>query len=69
MIVIENSFEMGSMIFLKTDPDQRQRQITQIAVGVNGSIRYCIACGNSESWHFEAELTVEKNILVTLNDH
>lgn len=66
MIIIENKFELGQCVYLKTDPEQRERMVIQIAVGGNNdNIRYCIISGTADTWHYDIELTVEKNILVS----
>jgi hypothetical protein len=62
MMVIDNKYELTQTVYLKTDPDQRQRIITQINVRVNGLI-YELTCGSSGSWHYEFEITAEKDVL------
>jgi hypothetical protein len=69
MMVIENKFEINEFIYLKSDPEQRERLIVQIAVGGNGSIRYCVSCGTMETWHYDMEMTKEKDQLKTFHDH
>lgn len=69
MMVIENTFNIGDFIYLKSDPEQRQRLIVQIAVGGTGAIRYCVSCGTMETWHYDMELTFEKDLLKTFHDH
>lgn len=63
-MVIENKFEIGQIVFIKTDQDQHARMITQIAVGGKASIRYCIGFGATETWHYDIELSEEKNVLI-----
>jgi hypothetical protein len=65
MMVLQNKYELGQMVFLKTDPDQHARQLTQIAIGANGSLRYAVTFGTQETWHYEIEMSDEKNVLVS----
>lgn len=65
MMIIENKFEIGVMVFLKTDPEQKERMVVQIAIGGgNNSIRYCLSSGTVETWHYDIEMTEERNVLV-----
>jgi hypothetical protein len=68
MMVIENKFELGQMVYLKSDPEQRERIVTQITVGGNMSIRYGLNCGTMETWHYDIELSTEKDQIKQFND-
>jgi hypothetical protein len=68
MMVIENRFEIGEMIYLKHDPEQKERLITQISIGGNNALRYCASCGTTETWHYDMELSKEKDQIKTFND-
>jgi len=65
-MVIENDFNLGQQVFLKTDVNQNERLITAIQISPNGLL-YRLACGNSDSWHFAFEVSIEKNVLKTNN--
>lgn len=65
MMVIENKFELNQIVFIRVDPDQRERIVVQIVIGANGSVRYCLSGGTNESWHYDTELSTEKNVLVS----
>lgn len=62
MMIIDNKFEMSSSIYLKTCKEQSERIITGILVNPIG-ITYRVSFGSTESWHYEIELSSEKNIL------
>lgn len=64
MMVIENKFNFGDIVYLKTDPDQRPRIVTTFSVGVS-SILYELSCGTITSWHRDFEMTAEKDVLLT----
>lgn len=63
MMVIENKYEIGQLLFLKTDSEQKERMLVQIAIGGNNAIRYCLSSGTVETWHYDIEMSEEKNIL------
>jgi hypothetical protein len=56
------TFQIGDMVYLKTDTDQEARMVTGILQRPNGLIYYLAICGN-ESIHYEIEITKEKNTL------
>lgn len=63
MMVIENKYEYGQIVFLKTDPEQQARMVTAFKVCPTGII-YFISFGTLETQHYDIELTDEKNVLV-----
>lgn len=62
-MIIENKFQIGQIVFLKTDREQFERIITGICIRMNG-MSYELSFGNSTSWHFDFEISIEKNILI-----
>jgi hypothetical protein len=70
MMVIDNKYEIGQSVWLKTDKDQCERIVTAVLVtGLHSSrITYQLGCGAGESWHEEYEMTDEKNVLKTTGE-
>jgi hypothetical protein len=62
MMLIENKFNIGDTVYLKTDTDQNERIVTGLNIRLN-SISYALSCGENESYHYEFEISKEKNIL------
>lgn len=59
-------YKVGEFVFLKTDPEQLERQI--ICVQDFGLIyQYILACGVEQTNHLEIELTTHRNVLLGLN--
>lgn len=58
MMVIENEYEIGSFVYIKSDPDQLRRQVVAIIV-CEAALIYKLACGGSETGHYAFELTKE----------
>jgi hypothetical protein len=63
--LINNIYDFGDILYLKTDDDQKQRIIVGIKPTPTGNIIYTVSCGSISSEHYDFELSVEKNILVT----
>ena len=63
MMVIENKYNIGETVYLVTDEDQKPRIVTGINVTVTG-IRYNLVNGVTDTYHYELEMSAEKNILM-----
>lgn len=61
MMIIENEFEIRDIVYIKTDRDQLPRQVLSIKVNPDGKLLYGVGCGTSDSWHWDFELSKEKN--------
>lgn len=64
MMVINNKYGFGDIVYLKTDRDQYERIVVGIKVSPLG-LTYQVALGPIETYHYEMELTTEKNVLIT----
>lgn len=63
-MLIENKYEIGETLYLKTDKDQLPRIVFCFKVYRN-EILYELACGVGVSSHYEFELSKEANVLMT----
>lgn len=59
-------FEIGEMVYLKTDPNQLERIVTGITIREN-SISYSMSAGIEDSYHYGFEITRNRNELKALN--
>jgi hypothetical protein len=59
-------FKIGQIVYLKTDDQQLARMVIAIEIK-QGSIAYCLSQGTTTSWHYEIEMTEEKDIVKSLN--
>lgn len=59
MMVLDNKFEIGSYVYLKTDPAQEKRIVTGFNVRAT-SITYMLSLGANESYHYEFEISDER---------
>lgn len=64
---VELEFEVGDMVYLKTDQDQHKRIITGICLRQAG-ILYELAQGTTSSWHYVFELSATIDVVVKTSD-
>jgi hypothetical protein len=64
-MTINNKFKLGEMVFLRTDPEQMARIVIAIQVSVDGGLLYKLAIGMSEQWHYEAEISRERDVVLS----
>lgn len=60
-MIIENEFDFGEIVYLKTDINQLPRMVVAIQKGADGGIVYKCAQGPNEFWHYEIEITRDRN--------
>lgn len=63
MMLIDNVFDLGQMVYLKTDKEQYPRIVTAFIVSSNGII-YQLCAGQEASNHYAMEISVEQNVLL-----
>lgn len=62
MMVINNKYEHGQIVYLVTDPEQLARMVTKISVYADNSISYQLSSGTDFSDHFELEISERENV-------
>lgn len=63
-MIIQNNYELGEIVYLKTDPQQQPRQIVGIHVTIDGGLLYKCVAGLEVDLHFEVEFSREKDIVL-----
>lgn len=61
MMVIDNKFSIGQIVWLKTDTEQLQRIVTAIKICGDNSFFYELSCGKECSDHYDFEISDEVN--------
>lgn len=59
---IKTKYNIGDIVYLKTDVEQLERIITAVCIRTNGET-YCLCCGTYDSWHHDIEITQELDIV------
>lgn len=68
MMRIDNRFDLGQIVYAKTDTDQLPRIITAIQLTADGGILYkCSQC-NREDYFYEVELMEERDALMVITN-
>jgi len=63
-MVINTKYELGDIVYLKTDSDQLERIVTGFSIKLN-SICYNLNQATTESWHWDFEITRDRDVLKT----
>lgn len=62
MMVIDNKYNIGDMVYLLTDEEQKKRIVTALFIEC-GSIQYKLTNGSTSSFHYDFEITTTKQVL------
>lgn len=66
-MLIDVKYEFGQTVFLKTDEDQKGRMVTCVQIGPGNIVTYQLSCGTGESWHFDFEISEDKDIVTIIS--
>lgn len=64
MMVIDNKYEIGEIVYLKTDQEQMRRIVVGLKIMPDNILGYGLACGVDVSYHYDFELTAEEDIAI-----
>lgn len=68
IIQFTSEYENGQFpVYLRTDPHQEPYMVTGIIKYADGSIGYRLTCKYHNDFYMGIEISVEKNVLATLN--
>ena len=63
LFLYKSEYELGDMVYLKTDEDKNVRIITGIKFYIGGSILYTLCLNTTESMHYGIEFSYEKSYI------
>jgi hypothetical protein len=63
----KSTYGLGDIVYLKTDPDQFERIVTEVAFKGDGGIIYNLNLGASQSCHYDIELSSKKDLMKQLD--
>jgi hypothetical protein len=49
MSVFMGEYELGEIVYLKTDTEQTRRMVAGVEFCLSGAVLYCLLCGTEES--------------------
>lgn len=64
MMFIENKFEFGETVYLRTDKEQSPRLVSEFVVSPLG-VKYTLVCGPYETTCYEMEISREVDVKLT----
>ena len=65
-MIIKNKFDIGEIVYLKTDQEQKARIVIGIQIRPTG-ILYILQLCTNETYHYDIEIQKDLDILKTLN--
>ena len=60
-------FQIGQIVYLKTDNQQKDRMIIGIHLKPNANVVYVLACGSDESYHYGIEIDDVRDVVKATN--
>jgi hypothetical protein len=67
-MIIKTKYDIGDIVYLKTDISQKERMITMIGITPGNNV-YTLSCGDDSSDHYEIEITDTKDVIKTLTSY
>ena len=67
-IIVRCKFDYGQVVYVKTDTAQDPRQVIGIQGTADGGLLIKLAVDGEVTWHYECEITTEKNILFSIDN-
>jgi len=61
MMIVNNKFEIGEIVYLKTDLEQVKRLVVAITIRPENCIIYSLAHGMDSSLHYDFEISREED--------
>lgn len=61
--IYQSEYQIGEIVYLKTDSDKNARIITAIQFQGNGNIIYLLTLGTTNTWCYDIEMSREKTFL------
>lgn len=62
-----SNFKIGDYVYLKTDVDQYKRIVTGYTIRDRSEkVVYLLSLGTEETSHYECEISIDKDILVSV---
>ncbi len=64
-LTVEFKHGFEDIVYLKTDINQVPRMVLEMSIASKNCVQYKLAEGDSASWHYEIELSSDKDIVLT----
>jgi hypothetical protein len=67
-IVVRCRFDYGQIVYVKTDIAQDPRQVIGVQGTADGGMLIKLSTDGNASWHYECEISDEKDILLAIDN-
>ena len=67
-ILVRCKFNYGQVVYVKTDITQDPRQVIGVQGTADGGMLIKLTIDGDASWHYECEISEEKDIMLTMNN-
>lgn len=64
---VDLEFDVGDVVYLKTDEDQKPRIVAEICIKKTGIV-YNLCQGTVTSWHYDFEMSVNIDVKIKTSD-
>ena len=62
-MLVNNKYNLGEIVYLVDDLWQVPRQVVDIIISIEDTIRYILTDGETQSMHFESVISSEKVLI------
>jgi len=68
-IIVRCKYDYGQIVYVRTDVDQYPRQIIGVQGTADGGMLIKLSTDGDISWHYDCELSSEKDLMLSLNNN
>jgi hypothetical protein len=68
-IIVRCKYDYGQIVYVRTDVDQYPRQIIGVQGTADGGMLIKLSTDGDISWHYDCELSGEKDLMLSLNNN
>lgn len=66
---INNEFNFGDIVYLRTDMNQSPRMVVAFEVYAEGEMLYKVSSGTLTSYHYAMELSKDRDMTIVTNNY
>lgn len=67
-ITVRCNLDFGQIVYVRTDVDQYPRQVIGVQATADGGTLIKVTTDGESTWHYECEISEEKDILLSMNN-
>jgi hypothetical protein len=67
-IIVRCKLDFGQIVYVKTDINQDPRQVIGVQATADGGMLIKLTIDGDATWHYECEVTEEKDVMLTMNN-